>query len=149
LDEGFSQSAVKAYFDKAGKTSISAEEFVKTHGKAEAKKHHDALRAEAKSNGPSSSNAQHDRIAKALKSAIKNHVEGGDEPFNYQDWKNSTVKPRALPGHGKNGAITKMYKAFESVELTEEDWQNANIYHLDDSHVVGERMFVFPNAGCC
>ena len=44
-------------------------------------------------------------------------------------------------------AIATRYE--EDCELTEEDWQNANIYHLDDSHVVGERMFVFPNAGCC
>ena len=31
-----------------------------------------------------------------------------DKPFNYTEWKNSTVKPRALPGWGRKGKITEM-----------------------------------------
>ncbi len=39
-----------------------------------------------------------------------------DEPFNYDEWKNSSVKKRALPGWGKNGEITKMVKAADETK---------------------------------
>ena len=57
-----------------------------------------------------------------LDEAAKKEVKDGDKPFKYAEWKASGKKPRALPGQGKNGVMSKFHKAFESVEITEEDW---------------------------
>jgi hypothetical protein len=42
------------------------------------------------------------------------------KPFNYAEWKASSVKPRALPGWGKKGPITKMVASMKNVKESEE-----------------------------
>jgi hypothetical protein len=36
------------------------------------------------------------------------NIKDSEQPFNYNEWKNSGKKPRALPGHGPKGKITEM-----------------------------------------
>lgn len=35
-------------------------------------------------------------------------IKDSEQPFNYTEWKNSSKKPRALPGYGPKGKITEM-----------------------------------------
>ena len=43
-------------------------------------------------------------------------IPDADEPFNYAEWKASSVKKRAMPGWGKNGGITKMVAASKAIK---------------------------------
>jgi hypothetical protein len=36
------------------------------------------------------------------------NIKDSEQPFNYNEWKNSGKKPRALPGYGPKGKITEM-----------------------------------------
>jgi hypothetical protein len=36
------------------------------------------------------------------------NIKDSEQPFNYNEWKNSSKKPRALPGYGPKGKITEM-----------------------------------------
>ena len=37
---------------------------------------------------------------------------------------------------------------FHFIELSEDEWRSVVVYPLSDNSI-GERMFLFPDAGCC